>query len=78
MPEINNKPIPGFESARDLIGYCELHCETPRAAFSGSQIKWMHELAGKPTPDIRDDSFISMHEDMKELCKLAREKLKEK
>jgi len=53
-----------------------MHCETPRAAFSGSQIKWMHELAGKPTPDIRDDSFISMHEDMKELCKLAREKLK--
>lgn len=70
---IDNKPqIPGFKSAEDLIGYCELHCKTQRAMFNGSQIKWMCILADQPVPDIADDMWASLHEEMAELCRLAR------
>lgn len=57
-----------------LIGYCEIHCETPRALFKGSHINRMLELAGHPKGFVQrvpDDQFISVHEEMKELCKLA-------
>jgi hypothetical protein len=66
--------IKGFKDDKELIGYCEIHCETPRALFNGAQIKRMHELAGEPTPKMADDSWISMHYDMAVLCKAAREK----
>jgi hypothetical protein len=66
--------IEGFKSDEELVGYCELHCKTPRALFNGAQIKRMHKLAGKEVPTLSDDAWLSMHYDMAELCGLVREK----
>lgn len=64
----------------ELIGYCEIHCETERALFSGSQINRMYALAGVDGErlSLRVDAFYSMHEDMKELCLKARKRIKDK
>lgn len=62
-----------FESPERLIGYCEVHCETERALFNKNQVNDMLKLAGYP-PSM-DIDWVSMHEGMKELCKLARERL---
>lgn len=61
----------------DLIGYCELHCTTERALFSAEHINRMYELAGRPKwmNPIPAKMFISMHENMEELCRLARQRL---
>ena len=61
-----------------LIGYCELHCETPRALFKGEHINRMLALAGHPKNFVRSvpsDGWYSMHEDMALLCRLARERI---
>jgi hypothetical protein len=68
----------GFDSASDLIGYCALHCETPRALFNGKQINDMIRLAGYPSNWVQEvpaDEWFSVHQDMLDLCKLARERL---
>lgn len=62
----------------ELIGYCEIHCETERALFAGAHINRMIELAGFPPgfpAAVSPDGFLSAHEEMAELCKLARERL---
>ena len=61
------------EEDHKLIGYCEIHCETDRALFNGKDVARMFELAGEPLehpPSARQ--FISMHQEMAELCKKAR------
>lgn len=61
---------------KDLIGYCELHCRTERALFSGTQINRMLMLAGQPANYVaRVDPkyFFVMREDaMMPLVELAR------
>lgn len=68
----------GFESADRLIGYCESHCETPRALFNGKQVNDMLKLAGHPVGwvlEVDENEWFSLHDEMAELCKLAREQL---
>jgi len=61
----------------ELIGYCDIHCETPRAMFNDAQINRMIELAGFPEsfPRTVSRGWYSLHEDMKDLVKLARDRL---
>lgn len=60
----------------ELIGYCEIHCETPVALFSPQHTNRMLELAGFPVNFVRStDRWLSLHEEMKELCALARQRL---
>lgn len=64
-----------FDTPEDLIGYCEIHCQTERALFSTSQINEMLKVAGHPEGYVREiegSGFYSMHESMEDLCKLAR------
>lgn len=58
-----------------LIGYCAIHCETPRALFIGRHINRMCELAGVATR-VGDEEWHSVHEDMAELCRLAQVRLR--
>ena len=76
------KGLSGFATDDELIGYCEEHCETPRALFHKNQIAKMIELAGEPKGFSSSKEFFesdiewqSVHEPMKELVKLARERL---
>lgn len=57
----------------ELIGYCQIHCETPRALFHADHVNRMLVLAGREPQDL--EGFYSLHEEMEELCKLARERL---
>ncbi len=62
----------------ELIDYCEIHCTTERALFAGKHINRMIELAGNPADFpkfVRHDALLSAHEEMAELCKLARARL---
>lgn len=62
----------------ELIGYCEIHCETDVALFSGRHVNRMLALAGHPDCYVRSvpaGEFISLHDNMAHLCKLARERL---
>lgn len=62
-----------------LIGYCDLHCESERALFNSEQINRMLALAGHPDGFVRAvpaGRWMSVHGEMKELCRLARERLK--
>jgi hypothetical protein len=62
---------------RELIDYCELHCESERALFKGIHINRMLELAGHPkgfVSSVGYDEWVSVHDPMKELCKIARER----
>ena len=64
-----------FDTPENLIGYCEIHCQTERALFSTSQINEMLKVAGYPEGYVREvegTGFYSMHESMEDLCKLAR------
>ena len=65
----------------ELIGYCEIHCETPRALFHFGHINRMIKLAGFPEnyPRELDGSieWYSMHEDMSYLCEQARQRTKQ-
>jgi hypothetical protein len=60
-------------SDEELIGYCQLHCETERALFSGAQINRMILLAGCPSDFVTSvsEGWHSLHEEMAELCELA-------
>jgi hypothetical protein len=63
----------------ELIGYCEIHCETERALFVGAHINRMIALAGFPPgfpAAVPPDEFRSAHEEMAELCELARDRIK--
>ena len=57
----------------ELIGYCDIHCETERALFSVTHINRMIDLARLP-PDgkLQGNGFYSMHGQMKELVRLVR------
>ena len=62
----------------ELIGYCDLHCESQRALFKGVHINRMLALAGNPDDFVQkvpDEEWISVHEPMKELCRLARQRM---
>lgn len=61
-----------------LIGYCEIHCKTERALFSDTHINRMIALAGYPQgfPKIVT-GWYSMHEEMQELCDLAKDRQKQ-
>lgn len=65
----------GFHTAEDLIGYCELHCQTERGLFSGAQINEMMRLAGLGKGDLPNQGFYSVHEPMEALCRDARRRL---
>ncbi len=58
----------------ELIGYCEIHCETERALFHANDINRMFVLAGEPDPNLT--GWYSVHEEMEELCKKARKRMK--
>ena len=62
-----------------LIGYCEIHCETERALFKGTHINRMLKLAGPPkgfASSVPDDAWLSLHDDMKTLCEAAKVNLR--
>ena len=59
----------------ELIGYCEIHCQTDVAAFHKAHIRRMMMLAGYAEPELRNE-FYTMHDEMKTLCLKARENLK--
>lgn len=73
-------PMPnGFDTDEELIGYCEIHCETPVALFSAAQVNRMLFLSGNPDniPDVPKDAWRQVHDYMEKLCKLARERMRE-
>lgn len=62
----------------ELIGYCEIHCQTPRALFNSQQINRMLVLAGHPKgypKEIEPNRWVTVHADMEDLCKIARKRL---
>jgi len=55
-----------------LIGYADIHCETPRALFSAEHIRRMYELAfGEPYSGPLPDGFYRVKE-MKDWVARAR------
>lgn len=59
-----------------FVNYCEIHCQTQRALFSGRDINRMLDLARGPDEYIRylpADEWFSVHEEMQELVDRARE-----
>ena len=65
----------------ELVGYCDIHCETEIALFHQEMYAQMIEYAGcpenYPSPDEVIEcstEFHSMHENMKTLVYLARSK----
>lgn len=66
-------------TAEEHVEYCALHCRTERALFNGKHINQMIELAGFPDQhpkSVDPNVWLSLHDDMEELVKLARENLK--
>jgi hypothetical protein len=62
----------------ELLNYCDLHCETERALFSGEHVNRMIALAGYPdnfVHSINPQEWVSLHDDMKDLCSMARDRL---
>src|ERR1700722_11595196 len=55
-----------------LIGYCEIHCQTPRALFSRAHVLRMAALAEIEVSLEPWMNFVSMYEDMELLCQRAR------
>lgn len=63
-----------------LIGYCDYHCETPRALFNSEQIirmiklsnayPWYSDIDPKNPPTLAP--WCSLHDEMKNLVELAR------
>lgn len=39
---------------KDLIGYCEIHCQSERCMFSSEQINRMIALAGHPSEFVNE------------------------
>ncbi len=70
-------------TAERLIGYCDLHCETPRALFGRDMVAQMVLLAGEPEDwDSPEDiasgqKWMSLKEEMKELVNLATKRMSE-
>jgi N-acetyl-anhydromuramyl-L-alanine amidase AmpD len=63
----------------EFIGYCDIHCGTPRALFSGAQINRLARLAMRLEPRHPENEWLAAHEDtVKPLVKLAREHLEAK
>lgn len=62
----------------ELIGYCNIHCETDLALFHKNHVRRMFELAGEPVPvNIDEQDFWSVGPDlMRPLVKKAREGLR--
>jgi hypothetical protein len=64
----------------ELIGYADIHCETPRAIFHVNHINRLIRLAGNPNglqefEHNPDSPFFHAHENfIKPLVKLARER----
>lgn len=56
----------------ELIGYCEIHCKSERALFSAEHINRMSALAGGYCHRV--SGWLSLHEEMDEMCRLARER----
>lgn len=51
----------------ELIGYADIHCETPRALFSNTHLRRLLELGGWPVPDAVSrwpDGWHSAHADV--------------
>ena len=77
-------PKPKYYSEMDLarlVGYCDIHSETPRALFFKDMIAQMIDYAGNPKdyPSAKEMSkadikWHSLHEEMKTLVNLCREK----
>lgn len=60
---------------RELIGYCRLHCQTERALFHRDHVNRVLALAGlSPGRQILQE-WMSIHEEMTELCDLAQARL---
>jgi len=60
-----------------FLGYCDIHCETPRALFSYVHCVRLYRLAGHDVPDPETQGFHAMHEEeAKPLIATARERLK--
>ena len=57
------------EEFNKLVGYCRIHCETERALFHRNDVNRMLELAGRP--ERVEIDFISVWEEMRELCDQA-------
>ena len=65
---------------QELIGYCEIHCQTERALFIGRHINRMIALAGYPKHIVRSvkaDQWFTMRTEMLTLCELAKTRLKQ-
>lgn len=75
---VNTPDAPSQDDLR-LIGYCEIHCRTERALFIGRDINRMLALAGHPAGFARrvpPEAWFSVHDDMADLCRLARERMR--
>lgn len=66
---------------KELVKYCDAHSETPRALFSKNMVAQMIDYAGNPKdfPSAKimnnaDIKWYSLHEDMKNLVNLCKEK----
>jgi hypothetical protein len=77
----------GFDSIEQFVGYCEEHCQTPRALFKKEHLALMIRLAGNPKNYPRPQEveagfrpWYSLHAEMGDLVdryKLITKRLKE-
>ncbi len=65
----------------ELVGYCDLHSETPRALFRKDMIAQMIDYAGNPEDyptaeemSKADIEWQSLHEEMKALVDICKKK----
>jgi hypothetical protein len=62
----------------EFLGYCDIHCETPRALFSYEHCVRLYRLAGHDVADPTTQGFHAMYADeAKPLIKTARERLRD-
>lgn len=59
-----------------LIGYCEIHCQTERALFNNEQVNRMLELAGSHVRLSTMSTWTTVRDEMVLLCEMARFRLK--
>lgn len=62
----------------ELVRYCETHCQTERALFSGEDVNRMLHLAGCPedfASYLPPKVFVTVREEMAMLCRLAADRL---
>ncbi len=52
----------------EFLGYCEIHCRTERALFSGSQVDRLNELAGRPPSYVFSHQWVAMRADYAQPC----------